>query len=85
MAQHVDTYFDEWRATLEDPEKLRRFVSFVNAPDAPDPSIEFVTERDQIRPVIAGATLPVGVPGALATVGPPEGDVAGADPVRAAR
>ncbi len=37
MARHVDTYFDEWKATLDDPEKLARFVSFVNAPDAPDP------------------------------------------------
>ncbi|MEV1171902.1 hypothetical protein [Nonomuraea sp. NPDC049784] len=38
-------YTDEWRATLEDPEKLRRFVSFVNAPDSPDPSIVFEPER----------------------------------------
>ncbi|MFZ5846479.1 MAG: nitrite reductase large subunit NirB [Actinomycetota bacterium] len=62
MARHVDTYFDEWRATLEDPEKLRRFVSFVNAPDTPDPSIEFTTERDQIRPLIARESIPVGAP-----------------------
>ena len=27
-------YFDEWKATLDDPEKLARFVSFVNAPDS---------------------------------------------------
>ena len=38
MARHVDTYVDEWRATLDDPEKLARFVSFVNAPDVPDPT-----------------------------------------------
>jgi nitrite reductase (NADH) large subunit len=50
MARHVDTYADEWRATLEDPERLRRFVSFVNAPDLPDPSISFATERDQPVP-----------------------------------
>ncbi len=62
MARHVDTYFDEWRATLEDPDKLRRFVSFVNAPGVPDPSIAFTAERDQIRPVIAGASIPVGAP-----------------------
>ena len=60
MARHVDTYFDEWRATLEDPDKLRRFVSFVNAPETPDPSIAFTTERDQIRPLLAGASIPVG-------------------------
>ncbi len=62
MARHVDSYFDEWRATLDDPEKLRRFVSFVNAPGTPDPSVEFTTEREQIRPVIAGASIPVGAP-----------------------
>ncbi|GAA0374160.1 nitrite reductase large subunit NirB [Microbispora corallina] len=51
MERHVATYADEWRAAIEDPEKLRRFVSFVNAPDVPDPSISFETERDQIKPV----------------------------------
>ncbi len=50
MARHVGGYFDEWQATLEDPEKLGRFVSFVNAPDTPDPSISFTEERGQIRP-----------------------------------
>ncbi|HLN75593.1 MAG TPA: nitrite reductase (NAD(P)H), partial [Nocardioidaceae bacterium] len=62
MARHVDTYFDEWRATIDDPEKLRRFVSFVNAPGTPDPTVEFTTEREQIRPVVAGASIPVGAP-----------------------
>ncbi|GAA5067233.1 nitrite reductase (NADH) large subunit [Thermocatellispora tengchongensis] len=52
MERHVAGYFDEWRATIEDPEKLRRFVSFVNAPGTPDPSIAFETERDQIKPVL---------------------------------
>ncbi|MEO3862028.1 nitrite reductase large subunit NirB [Acrocarpospora sp. B8E8] len=51
IERHVAGYFDEWRATLDDPDKLRRFTSFVNAPGVPDPSISFVTERDQIRPV----------------------------------
>ena len=50
MADHVDRYEDEWRATLADPEKLRRFTSFVNAPDVPDPSLAYVTERGQRRP-----------------------------------
>ncbi|MDQ4008778.1 MAG: nitrite reductase large subunit NirB, partial [Actinomycetota bacterium] len=66
MARHVATYEDEWRATLEDPEALGRFVSFVNAADTKDPSISWVTERDQIRPaepaVVAGPRLPVGAP-----------------------
>ena len=50
MARHVDGYRDEWAATLADPEKLRRFVSFVNAPDVPDPHITFRDERDQAVP-----------------------------------
>ncbi len=52
MERHVATYVDEWRAAIEDPDKLRRFVSFVNAPGIPDPSISFETERDQIKPVL---------------------------------
>jgi nitrite reductase (NADH) large subunit len=60
MATHVDTYFDEWKATLDDPDKLARFVSFVNAPGVPDPSISFEVEREQIKPLIA--TIPVGAP-----------------------
>jgi nitrite reductase (NADH) large subunit len=60
MARHVAAYADEWRAAIEDPEKLRRFVSFVNAPDTPDPSIAFEPERDQIKPVmVAGPELEV--------------------------
>lgn len=64
MARHVDTYFDEWKATIDDPEKLARFVSFVNAPGVPDPSISFREERGQIAPetVDLGATIPVGAP-----------------------
>jgi len=50
MAEHVEAYTDEWRATLEDPEKLRRFASFVNAPTTPDPSLAYVPERGQHRP-----------------------------------
>jgi nitrite reductase (NADH) large subunit len=53
MTTHVSGYTDEWRATLEDPEKLRRFVSFVNAPDQPDPSLAYVVERGQPRPATA--------------------------------
>src|SRR5581483_674875 len=40
MARHVANYTDEWRGVLEDPDKLSRFVSFVNAPETPDPTIE---------------------------------------------
>ncbi|WP_439959781.1 nitrite reductase large subunit NirB [Streptomyces abyssomicinicus] len=50
MAAHVAHYRDEWAAVLEDPEKLERFVSFVNAPETPDPTVAFVPERGQIKP-----------------------------------
>lgn len=67
MARHIDSYVDEWRATVEDPEKLRRFVSFVNAPEVPDPNISFGAARGQIVPavpdgpvLVSGAVIPVG-------------------------
>ncbi|MEU3251504.1 nitrite reductase large subunit NirB [Streptomyces sp. NPDC006997] len=50
MSAHVSAYRDEWAETINDPEKLARFVSFVNAPDTPDPVVGFVPERDQIKP-----------------------------------
>jgi nitrite reductase (NADH) large subunit len=50
MAEHVGSYRDEWAAVLEDPEKLARFSSFVNAPDEPDPSLAYVSERGMRRP-----------------------------------
>ncbi|MDG4825351.1 nitrite reductase large subunit NirB [Asanoa sp. WMMD1127] len=56
MARHIGSYTDEWRAVLDDPVKLRRFASFVNAPDTPDPSISFGRERGQPVPAVA---LPV--------------------------
>ena len=68
MAAHIDSYEDEWGATLDDPEKLRRFVSFVNAPDVPDANIDFGVERGQAvpithpEPVDLGARIPVGAP-----------------------
>ena len=50
MARHVESYADEWRGVLDDPDRLSRFVSFVNAPGTPDPTISFSTERGQIKP-----------------------------------
>ncbi|KQW07482.1 nitrite reductase [Leifsonia sp. Root4] len=54
MERHVGSYEDEWAATLADPERLRRFRSFVNAPGTPDPSIGRVLERGQMRPAFPG-------------------------------
>ena len=71
MARHVDTYEDEWAATLKDPERLRRFRSFVNAPDSPDVGLPRVEERGQLRPpteeelanpatvLVSGPTIPM--------------------------
>jgi len=60
MAFHVENYRDEWAEVLDDPDRLRRFVSFVNAPGTPDPSIAFEQVRDQPRPVlVAGPELEV--------------------------
>ncbi|MDL9936789.1 nitrite reductase large subunit NirB [Gordonia sp. ABSL1-1] len=51
MERHVDGYQDEWAAVLADEEKLKRFVSFVNAPDEVDETIRF-TEADRMVPVL---------------------------------
>ncbi len=53
MAAHVENYEDEWAATLNDPVKLARFVSFVNAPEESDPTLSYVVERGQSRPATA--------------------------------
>ena len=50
MASVVDTYQCEWKTTIEDPEKLKRFSHFVNS-KSPDENVIFTTEREQIRPV----------------------------------
>ncbi|MGK2957668.1 MAG: nitrite reductase large subunit NirB [Acidimicrobiales bacterium] len=49
MANHVATYECEWKATIADPERMKRFRSFVNS-DEIDPSVVMVPERDQVRP-----------------------------------
>ena len=54
MARHVAGYACEWKGVLEDPDKLARFVSFVNAPGAPDPTVTFEKR--------SGRMVPVGMP-----------------------
>ena len=49
MDRHVSTYQCEWQATIENPERMHRFRSFIND-DRPDPSIVMVPERAQRRP-----------------------------------
>ncbi len=80
MHEHVGNYEDEWAATLKDPERLRRFRSFVNAPGTADPALVQVMERGQPRPawpdereagasagpvMLSGATIPVRRPDPL--------------------
>ena len=54
VARHVEGYACEWKGVLDDPDKLSRFVSFVNAPDVADPTVTF-TER-------SGRKVPMGMP-----------------------
>lgn len=49
MKAVVATYQCEWRTTIEDAEKVKRFKHFVNS-DKSDDNIVFVKEREQIRP-----------------------------------
>jgi nitrite reductase (NADH) large subunit len=57
MERHVDGYRCEWKAVLDDPEKLARFVSFVNAPGAPDPTVEFTDKNGRKVPVLIGTPM----------------------------
>ncbi len=56
MARHAQNYKCEWKGVLEDPEKLSRFVSFVNAPDAVDSTVTFTERAGRKVPV------PIGMP-----------------------
>jgi len=49
MASIIGKYQCEWKTTLENPKALKRFRQFVNS-DEKDSNIQFVTEREQIRP-----------------------------------
>ncbi len=54
IARHVEGYACEWKGVIEDPDKMSRFVSFVNAPEVADPTVTF-TER-------SGRKVPIGMP-----------------------
>lgn len=60
MEAHVAGYVDEWSAVLDDPDKLARFVSFVNAPESPDPTVQFEERDGRKVPVLLGSpAMPV--------------------------
>ena len=54
MQRHVQNYQCEWKGVLDDPDKLSRFVSFVNAPDAVDSTVEFTEHAGRKIPVSIG-------------------------------
>jgi nitrite reductase (NADH) large subunit len=56
MERHVQNYKCEWKGVLEDPDKMSRFVSFVNAPDAVDSTVTFTEHAGRKVPV------PIGMP-----------------------
>ncbi|SDD49750.1 assimilatory nitrite reductase (NAD(P)H) large subunit precursor [Cupriavidus sp. YR651] len=49
MQHVVDTYEDEWKKAVTDPETRKRFRHFVNS-DLRDDNLVFLEERGQIRP-----------------------------------
>jgi nitrite reductase (NADH) large subunit len=52
MAGHVARYRCEWKETIEDPERMARFRTFVNS-DETDANVVFISERGQPRPAYA--------------------------------
>ncbi|UZJ44069.1 nitrite reductase large subunit NirB [Marinimicrobium sp. C6131] len=49
MTRNLANYQCEWKTTLEDPEKLKRFRHFINS-DEIDDNLAYVAERGQRRP-----------------------------------
>ena len=49
MQTVIDTYQCEWKTTIEDKSKLKRFHHFINS-DETDDNVVFVEERGQMRP-----------------------------------
>lgn len=58
MQNVIDTYQCEWKTTVEDPEKVKRFNHFINS-DKKDSNIVFVNERKQIRPAREEELIPM--------------------------
>ncbi|MBX7449252.1 nitrite reductase large subunit NirB [Mycolicibacterium sp. 3033] len=54
MAKHVAGYACEWKGVLDDPDKLSRFVSFVNAPGVADPTVTFTNTAGRMVPTPLG-------------------------------
>ncbi|BBX64669.1 nitrite reductase large subunit [Mycobacterium saskatchewanense] len=54
MERHVRNYKCEWKGVLDDPDKLSRFVSFVNAPGEVDSTVAFTEHAGRKIPVSIG-------------------------------
>ena len=50
MAENIKNYQCEWKTTIENPEKLKRFNHFINSTDV-DNSLSFIKDREQRFPV----------------------------------
>jgi nitrite reductase (NADH) large subunit len=66
MAAVISSYQCEWKTTIEDPEKLKRFRQFVNS-DQSDTSLVYVLERGQRRPATREEREAAAASAALAT------------------
>ncbi len=49
MQYNIDQYQCEWKTTIENPERLKRFKHFINS-DQRDDNLAYVAERGQVRP-----------------------------------
>jgi nitrite reductase (NADH) large subunit len=58
MQNIVGSYQCEWKTTINDDEKLKRFRHFINS-DQPDPNIVTVEQRGQKRPAYASEREPL--------------------------
>jgi nitrite reductase (NADH) large subunit len=58
MQNIVGSYQCEWKTTIHDDEKLKRFRHFINT-DQPDPNIVTVEQRGQKRPALASEREPL--------------------------
>ncbi|WP_025885142.1 nitrite reductase large subunit NirB [Asaia prunellae] len=60
MQRVVDTYHCEWREAVSNQDKLKRFRTFVND-SRPDPNVQTVPERDQVKPADNGVSSTAGL------------------------
>jgi nitrite reductase (NADH) large subunit len=49
MQYNIDQYQCEWKTTIQNPERLKRFKHFINS-DVRDDNLAYVAERGQVRP-----------------------------------